>query len=181
LNLRKTLLLAAVLLLSGLAQGQNLTTVSGSNVTDVDGVKLAAGNICFVGTDQSDTPISFQVGGGGQVTKRPKCSAVTAGVITSFTVPNPAATLPSGIYYRVTVTDSSKGVEVIRYTGVTFAGATFNFDNYTPVLSGASLAPLTGNSVSGNLGVTGNVSATGTVTGSNIPGNSHPGADHRKL
>jgi fibronectin-binding autotransporter adhesin len=149
---------------------QNLTTVSASNIQDINGSKLAAGQLCFLGTDQSDNPISFGIGGGGQALRRGYCSGVTAGVVTSFTVPNPASTLPSGIYYRVTVKDSSTGQEVLRYAGVTFAGATFNFDNYQPVIQGASLAPLTGNSVTGNLAVTGNVAATGTVTGSNIAG-----------
>jgi hypothetical protein len=150
---------------------QNLTTVSASNIQDLNGSKLAAGQLCFQGTDQSDTPISFGIGGGGQALKRQYCSPVTAGVVTSFTVPNPVTTNPTGIYYRVRVVDSSTGQEVLRYAGVTFSGGTFNFDNYTPIIQGASLAPLTGNSVSGNLSVSGNVAATGTVTGSNIPGN----------
>ncbi|HET9183249.1 MAG TPA: hypothetical protein VFP59_14020 [Candidatus Angelobacter sp.] len=34
---------------------------------------------------------------------------------------------------------------------------------------GFSPAPLSGNSVTGNLGVTGNISASGTIAGSNIP------------
>lgn len=150
---------------------QNTTTISGSSIMDLNGTKLASGQICFLGTDNTDTPISFQQGGGGQVLKRQFCSAVNAGVITSFSVPNPATALPSGIYYRVTVKDTSNGVEVLRYIGVTFSGGTFNFDNYTPALAGASFAPLTGTSVSGNLGVTGNIAATGSVTGSNIPAN----------
>jgi hypothetical protein len=150
------------------ARAQNLTNVSASNITDINGTKLAAGQLCFLITDQQDNPISVSIGGGGQALKRGYCSAVTAGVATLFTVPNPASTLPSGIYYRVTVKDSSTGQEVLRYTGVSFTGATFNFDNYAPVNLG-SFAPLTGNSVSGNLSVTGNVAATGTVTGSNIP------------
>ena len=154
------------------AFAQNLTTVSASNIQDLNGTKLAAGQLCFQGTDQSDNPIAFGIGGGGQALKRQYCSPVTAGVVTSFTVPNPANTNPTGIYYRVRVVDSSTGQEVLRYTGVTFAGATFNFDNYTPIIQGASLALLTGTSVSGNLSVTGNVAATGTVTGSNIPATS---------
>ncbi|HEY2497221.1 MAG TPA: hypothetical protein VGK24_09135 [Candidatus Angelobacter sp.] len=174
--LKKILLLSVFLCaLCGQGFAQNLTTVSGSNITDLNGAKLAIGQLCFQGTDQSDNPIAFGIGGGGQALKRQYCSAVTAGVVTSFTVPNPATTNPTGIYYRVRVVDSSTGQEVLRYQGVTFAGATFNFDNYTPVISGASLAPLTGNSVSGNLSVTGNGAFTGTVTGSNIPG-SIPGA-----
>lgn len=152
------------------SHGQNLTTVSASNITDINGAKLAAGQLCFLITDQQDNPISVSIGGGGQALRRGYCSPVTAGAVTSFTVPNPAATLPSGIYYRVTVKDSSTGQEVLRYTGVSFAGATFNFDNYAPANLG-NFAPLSGNSVSGNLAVSGNIAATGTVTGSNIPSN----------
>jgi hypothetical protein len=167
--LKKILALSVFLCaLCGSAFCQNLTTVSGSNITDINGTKLAAGQVCFLITDQSDTPISVSIGGGGQALKRGYCSAVTSGVITGFTVPNPANTLPSGIYYRVTVKDSSTGQEVLRYTLVSFTGATFNFDNYAPLNLG-SAAPLSGNSVTGPLSVTGNVAATGTVTGSNIP------------
>ena len=148
--------------------GQNLTTVTGSNITDINGSKLAAGQLCFLITDQQDNPISVSIGGGGQALKRGYCSAITAGVVASFTVPNPASTQPSGIYYRVTVKDSSTGLEVLRYTTVSFTGAAFNFVNYAPQILGVP-APLTGYSVTGNLNVTGYVAATGTVTGSNIP------------
>lgn len=165
---KKLLLFSALLcVLCGQGFAQNLTTVSASNITDLNGTKLAAGQLCFLGTDQSDNPISFQIGGGGQALRRGYCSPVAAGVVTSFTVPNPASTLPAGVYYRVTVKDSSTGQEVLRYAGVTFTGATFNFDSYAPVTLG-SFAPLSGNSVSGNLSVSGNIAATGTVTGSNI-------------
>ncbi|HET9165112.1 MAG TPA: hypothetical protein VFP11_03880 [Candidatus Angelobacter sp.] len=168
---KKLLLFSAILcVLCGKGFSQNLTTVSASNITDINGAKLVAGQLCFLITDQQDNPISVQIGGGGQALKRGYCSPVSTGVVTSFTVPNPAATLPSGIYYRVTVKDSSTGQEVLRYTGVSFTGATFNFDNYAPVNLG-SFAPLSGNSVSGNLAVSGNIAATGTVTGSNIPSN----------
>lgn len=172
----KKLLLAFAIFVSFAvcAHAQNLTTVSASNITDINGTKLAAGQLCFLITDQQDNPISVSIGGGGQALKRGYCSAVAAGVVTSFTVPNPASTSPSGIYYRVTVKDSSTGQEVLRYTLVSFTGTTFNFDNYAPVNLG-NFAPLTGNSVSGNLAVSGSVAATGSVTGSNIPG-SIPGA-----
>src|SRR5512140_3007523 len=121
---------------------QNITTVSASNITDINGTKLAAGQLCFLITDSQDNPISVSIGGGGQALKRGYCAPVAAGAVTpTFTVPNPAATLPSGIYYRVTVKDSSTGQEVLRDTGGSFAGATFNFDNYAPVNLG-SFAPL---------------------------------------
>ncbi|HEV7520750.1 MAG TPA: hypothetical protein VGP89_06580, partial [Candidatus Angelobacter sp.] len=150
------------------SHAQNLTTVSASNITDINGTKLAAGQLCFLITDNQDNPISISIGGGGQALKRGYCSAVTAGVVTTFSVPNPANTSPMGIYYRVTVKDSSTGQEVLRYALVSFTGATFNFDNYAPT-NLASAAPLTGTVVNGNLSGNGNATFTGTVTGSNIP------------
>jgi hypothetical protein len=151
---------------------QNLATVSANNIADVGGNKLASGQLCFLATDQNDNPISFQVGGGGQVIRRTFCSTVTAGAAGSFTVPNPATTSPSGIFYRVTVKDSSTGQEVLRYAGVTFSGTTFAFDSYVPLLAGAVFAPLTGTSVAGNLAVSGNLNVTGTFNTGSISSNS---------
>jgi hypothetical protein len=151
-------------------QAQNWTTVTATNITDLNQQKLASGQLCFLATDQNDNPISIGIGGGGQALKRGYCSPVAAGVVTSFTVPNPANTQPAGVYYRVTVKDSSTGQEVLRYTQVSFSGTSFNFDTYAPLNLGTP-APLSGNAVTGNLNVSGNVSATGTVTASNIPTN----------
>jgi hypothetical protein len=151
------------------AQAQNWTTVTATNITDLNQQKLAAGQLCFMATDQNDNPISTGVGGGGQLLRRQYCSQVTAGGLpTSFTVPNPATTQPAGVYYRVTVKDSSTGQEVLRYTQVSFSGTSFNFDSYAPLNLGTP-APLSGNAVTGNLSVSGNVTATGTLTASNIP------------
>ena len=151
------------------AHAQNLTTVSASNITDINGAKLAAGQLCFLITDQQDNPISVSIGGGGQALKRGYCSPVAVGVVTSFTVPNPAAYSAFGNLL------SRHGERLLHRAGSAAVhrsfvspGRTFNFDNYAPVNLG-SLAPLSGNSVSGNLAVSGNVAATGTVTGSNIP------------
>jgi len=167
--MRKSLFVIVVLTCA-LAQAQNWTTVTATNITDLNQQKLAAGQLCFLATDQNDNPISIGIGGGGQMLKRGYCSAVMSGAVTSFTVPNPANTQPAGVYYRVTVKDSSTGQEVLRYTQVSFTGASFNFDTYAPINLGTP-APLSGNAVTGNLSVSGNVSATGTVTASNIPTN----------
>lgn len=170
--MKKTFQLIALVCLLALGAGaQNLATVSASNITDYNQQKLAAGQICFQATDTSDQPISFQVGGGGQALRRPYCGGVVNGAVSpAFTVPNPALTSPANILYRITVKDSSSGLEVLRYTQVAFTGTTFNFDGYAPLNLG-SFAPLVGTAVTGNLVVTGNISATGTVTGSNIPAN----------
>lgn len=162
--MKRLLSILAFLCLALPCSAQNWTTVSASNLTDLNQNKLAAGQLCFLVTDQSDNPISVSIGGGGQSLRRGYCSPVTAGAVTAFTVPNPANTSPSGIYYRVQVKDTSTGQEVLRYAGVTFTGGTFNFDNYQPVIPGASLNPLSGNSVTGNLSVSGNESVTGVST-----------------
>ncbi len=154
-------------LVSVFARAQNWTTVSATNITDLNQQKLAVGQLCFLGTDQNDQPISFNVGGGGQVLKRAFCAAVNSGVAASFTVPNPTNTTPSGIYYRVTVKDVNSGQEVLRYTQVSFTGTSFIFDNYAPLNLG-QFASLTGNAVSGNLTVNGNLSITGSFSGSNF-------------
>ncbi len=144
------------------ARAQNLASVSASNIQDINGAKLAAGQLCFQATDQADQIISFQIGGGGQALRRQYCSQVTNGVVTGFTVPNPANTQPSGIYYRITVKDSSTGQEVLRYTQVAFAGGTFNFDNYAPTFP--TFIPPTTNATVGNLTINGNLSVTGSMT-----------------
>jgi hypothetical protein len=165
--MKKLVLLAIMLACVVPLSAQNWTTVTASNITDLNQQKLATGQLCFLGTDQNDVPISFNVGGGGQVLKRAFCSAVTNGIAASFTVPNPAGTTPTGIYYRITVKDVNSGQEVLRYNQVSFTGTSFNFDNYAPVILG-QFAPLTGTAVSGNLSVNGNLSITGSFSGSNF-------------
>jgi hypothetical protein len=152
-------------LLCAVGSAQNWTTISAANLTDLNQNKLAAGQLCFLGTDQNDNPISFSVGGGGQVLKRAFCAQVAAGAVTAFTVPNPVNTTPAGVFYRVTVKDSSTGQEVLRYTQVTFSGGAFNFDAYAPVSIG-SFTPPTGTATPGSLTVNGNLNVTGSFTGS---------------
>jgi hypothetical protein len=156
--------ITAFLLCAVCARAQNWTTISAANITDLNQNKLAAGQLCFLGTDQNDNPINFNVGGGGQVLRRAFCSPVAAGAVTAFTVPNPVNTTPAGVFYRVTVKDSSTGQEVLRYTQVTFSGGAFNFDAYAPVSIGA-FTPPTGTATPGNLTVNGNLNVTGSFTG----------------
>src|SRR4051812_44151800 len=97
------LVLFALALLCGSAldlQAQNLTTVTASSIQQA-GSPLAAGTLCFQATDANARPISFQVGGGGQMVTAPYCTAVTAGAIGSFTVANPGNTIPANIQYTV--------------------------------------------------------------------------------
>src|SRR5581483_6160791 len=113
-----------------------------SNITNLDGVKVASGKLCFLGTNSNDVPVSFQMGGGGQVTRTPRCTTITNGAVGTFSVPNPANTSPANINYRITVQDDASG-EVLTYRKVNFSGASFNFDTYVPdvgtVTSGTSV------------------------------------------
>jgi hypothetical protein len=142
---------------------QNWTTVSSSNITDLNQQKLAAGSLCFLGTDQNNVPISFQVGGGGQVLARPFCVAVTNGSSASLLVPNPASTLPANIYYRVWVVDTSTGQVVLKYADVQFTGATFNLDSYIPI-GGPTPPPFV--PIGATLSCVNDTNFTCTVTGS---------------
>jgi hypothetical protein len=168
---KKILHAVAFVCLAIAAQAQNLTTVTGSLVKDLGNNLLGSGQVCFLATDANDIPVSFQAGGGGQVVRRPYCSPVTVGVITSFTVPNPALTVPAGINYRVTVKDTTlgsatNGQEILRYKNVSFVGAGFNFDAYGPTIG--NVVPLTGTSTSGSLAVNGDLSVTGSFNLANI-------------
>jgi hypothetical protein len=153
------------------ACAQNWTTVSAANLTDLNQQKLATGSMCFLGTDQNDIPLSFQVGGGGQVLARPFCVAVTNGSSAGLLVPNPQNTQPQGIYYRVTVTDMATGQPVLKYTAVSFSGATFNLDNYAPQYPGLVTAPGS-TSTPGSFSVGGNLTVTGTISGTYMFGSS---------
>jgi hypothetical protein len=75
-------------ILPGSVQAQNWTTVTATNITDLNQQKLAAGQLCFLATDQNDNPISIGIGGGGQALRRQYCAQVTAGGVTAFTVPS---------------------------------------------------------------------------------------------
>ncbi len=185
--MKKLILLFLAMAACVSASAQNWTTVTAANITDLNQQKLAAGQLCFLATDQNDNPISIGIGGGGQLLRRAFCATVSNGAVSGFSVPNPAVTAPAGIMYRVTVNDTSVGKEVLRYTQVAFAGATFNFDAYAP--TGPGPLPPLGSTVNGNLNVNGNLSITGSFATSQfgnikatsynsvIEADAQPGAD----
>ncbi len=141
------------------------TQISASNITDLNGNKLASGTILFLATDQNGEPISFQVAGGGQALRRAISATVTNGAIAAgFQVPDPATTSPRGILYRIWVRDAASGNLVLDYRKVTFQGSSFNLDNYVP--SAAVVAPPATGTVTGPLNVSGDFAATGAVSGS---------------
>jgi hypothetical protein len=166
-------------ILCAAAFGQNYAVPSASNIEDLNGNKLTAGTICFAGTDATDTPINFQVGGGGQILKRPFCFNIAAGAITTaigggtVQIPNPANTTPVNIRYRIQVRDSLSNQLVIDYRNVAFTGTTFNFDTYVPNTPGMPL----GSSVSGDFTVGGValLNASSTITAAPTPATNNIG------
>lgn len=125
------LVISCAVLLTATLFAQNLTTVTASNIKK-GGAPLASGTICFQATDDGDNPISFRVGGGGQVVNSPYCASILAGAIVgTFQVANPLNTAPAFISYRVTI-KNNVGTQLLRDAGVQFITPTFNFDNYVP-------------------------------------------------
>jgi len=167
-------LLAAYCLLPAVVLAQNMTTFSASKIQDGAGNLLPSGVLWVQGTDANNTPISFQCGGGGQVHRAPfppGGATVTNGAITSFSVCNPANTVPAGIFYHVWVVDSTVGSrtlgqKIIDDGLVQWVSSPFNFDNYVP--TAAVSLPASG-SLPGNLSVGGNGSFTGAISANNFP------------
>ena len=143
------------LVLSSAAMAQNFTTVTAANIQKA-GAPLASGTICFTATDASDTPIAFRVGGGGQAVVAPYCATIANGVSAALQVANPANTAPANISYRVEIFDQY--ARVLKYAGVQFTGAAFNFDDYVP----SANLPL---GASANVLSVGSLTITGSCTG----------------
>jgi hypothetical protein len=151
---------------------QNMTTFSAANIMDATGAKLATGKLYLQATDQNGTPISYQCGGGGQVVRTPHSTAITTGAIISFSVCNPANTLPAGIFYHIwavdlTTASATYGQSVLNYGQVQWNGGTFNLDAYTPA---GNTSPPSGYSVTGNMGINGNLNVTGYIGSLGIGG-----------
>jgi hypothetical protein len=145
----------------------NYTTITATNTVDASGAKLVSGTIAFQGVDGSNRPVPFQVGGSGTVITTPATATITNGAIVgTFQVANPQNTIPSGILYNITVTDTTLKKVVATYSLVPVSGDSFNLDNYAPADSVTT--PL-GSTINGPLVVNGNLSVTGTLL-SGAPG-----------
>src|SRR6202035_711366 len=87
------------------------------------------------GTDSNNNVISFQQGGGGPVVTTPFCTAVSAGAISPFNIPNPANTSPINVRFHITVMQGSRkvadfpGAYLCAQPGACTTPYTFNFDN----------------------------------------------------
>lgn len=171
----KKLLLSIVLALcaASVSYAQNTIAVSAANIQGINGARLTSGSLCFQGTDQNNNNITFQVGGGGAVVTTPFCTAITAGVISTFNIPNPANTSPVNIRYHIQIKQGTRllsdlpGVYMCVEAGACTSPYQFNFDtclssgacanNPIPMTSGPAGAP-------GAAGPTGATGAPGTLS-----------------
>ncbi len=149
---RKLLLITLLLsiCMPSLAQGSGggpwippFMTVSSTAIEDLSGTtNLAAGQACFLATDNQGNPISFEGGSGGQIMRRAKCVTVTNGAF-SVALPNTSVTNPVNPCLALTVTDTSngqtvldKGYECLQPSPSAYwcspTAGTCDLDNFTP-------------------------------------------------
>jgi hypothetical protein len=138
-----TLLVALLLATAPYALAQaDYATVTGTNIQDSTGTKVASGTITFSPVTNAGTPVSFRAGGGGQVISTPVSATVTNGSF-SVQLADTTLTYPSNICYAVTVTNNVTGQQVLgsgygcvqmssNWCSTVSGVETCNFDNYTP-------------------------------------------------
>jgi hypothetical protein len=136
-------LLALVLATTFCAHAQaTFATVSGSNVQDSTGSKLASGTITFAPVNNAGKPLSFRAGGSGQVISSPVNATVTNGAF-SIQLADTTQTFPANVCYAVTVTNNVTGQSILGpgYSCVQMSSSwcsqannleTCNFDSYMP-------------------------------------------------
>ena len=131
---------AAVLLTTAAAMAQNQMTITATNIKNLKGEKLAAGQACLTPTDNQGSPINFQMPGGGQGTSNEACESVQNGAF-SILVPNVALTNRTNVCLKLKVRDPkrdevllSKGYECLQPQPAAYwcSGSACNLDNYIP-------------------------------------------------
>lgn len=143
------------------------TLITASNIYgSLLGQKLATGQIQFAAiSTTTGSPISFEVGGSGQMVNKPYSFPIVNGAIVADSsgiapqLPDVSMTNPVNIGYAVSIIDPLTGANILGPGYVIQpTGATFNFDAYTPAL-GAQVTIQVG--PTGPAGPTGNTGATG--------------------
>jgi hypothetical protein len=161
-------LFSVLLLLSAAACAvASTTTISASNITDLNGRKIAAARLCFQPVDASGIAIGYR-DSSAQVVPVKKCGLVSNGALQSgFAVFDSLTTVPTNVRYHITLTSALNTSSVIRDFGTTtITGTTWTLDTFDP---GALVLPalFTASSTSGSLAVNGDFSVSGTSTLSN--------------
>lgn len=159
-------LLSVLLLLSAAACAvASTTTISASNITDLNGRKIAAAKLCFLPVDAAGIAIGYR-SGTAQIMPIKKCGQVSNGALqSSFAVFDSSSTVPTNMRYHITLTPAFNTVNVIRDFGTTtITGSTWTLDTFDP---DATVLPAlyTASSTSGSFYVNGDLTFTGTLIG----------------
>jgi hypothetical protein len=143
--------LALLLFLCSLASAQNFMTVVASHTMGGGNHLLPSGNLIFTATDNSGNPISYQVGGGGQMISFPiTCPIVNGTVSAPCQVANVSVSNPENFCYSVTITNAfnqlvlggpQSGYQCVQPQTSNFwcSAGTCNFDQFVPNLPNALL------------------------------------------
>ena len=129
---------------ASVSHAQATIAFSASHIQGLNGAALTSGSICLQATDSNNVNIGIQVEGGGTVISTPFCTAVTNGAIVTFNVPNPSTATPTGVRYRITITQGARtvasfpGAYLCLASGACTTPWTFNFD--TCLSTGACVA-----------------------------------------
>src|ERR1039457_6748194 len=171
------------------------TLITASNIYgSLLGQKRATGQIQFTAiSTTTGSPISFEVGGSGQMVNKPYSFPIVNGAIVAEPsgiapqLPDVSMTNPVNIGYAVSIIDPLTGVNILGPGYIIQpTGATFNFDTYTPSLgtmatiqvgptgpTGAAAAPGAAGAPGpqGPTGATGATGATGDLSLASPVGN----------
>jgi FG-GAP-like repeat/FG-GAP repeat len=119
----------AALFLPSIVFGQNYTSITAINLP------LTSGQMCFLGTDNQDNPISYTAGDGtvfdpnATPPTSPVCATITNGSIgTGFQVANPQVAIPSTLLYRVYLQNGNSYPLIIR--GVQISGESWSYSGF---------------------------------------------------
>ena len=86
----------------------------GARVTDASGVPLARGTAYFTPTTSTGAPMSFQLGGGGQVlSKAVSCQIIAGQVVAGCRLADTSATNPVNPCLSMTIVDNATGKNVL--------------------------------------------------------------------
>ena len=139
-----------------------LTTVSASNCVDSTGTKIASATAYFQPCNNFGFPMSFELGGGGQVSKQPVTATITNGVF-SITLGDCLLAKPENVGYLVTIIDNNSGDQLLGPGYIIQpSGATWNFDTFIPNVPALVTIQIGPQGPQGPPGINGTL--TGTLT-----------------
>lgn len=119
------LLTLFALLIAPAAAAVNLSeAVNASQLKTQTGTLIASGTMCWLGTDSSNSPVSYTPQGGSAISTA-VCGAVTSGIVSGLNIANPAFVSPAGLNYRVTI--QNNGLTVLTIPNVVLNNAPIVF------------------------------------------------------